>query len=248
MKAGLSLADILARPDVWCADRLANSTTPALASGFAPLDGELPGGGWPRATLTEILVDGPGFGECSLLLPALARLSDEGRWSLLVAPPHRLNAPAWAARGVDLSRLALVAPTRPRDAMWAAEQGLASGALGSLLCWAPRIDAAQVRRLQVAAAGSQALAFLVRPARAQSEASPAGLRLLLSAAARGRLAVDLLKRRGPPCSRTLILDPRQGGDADADPLLHDLNEPLPALAGSASAASGARGQRALAFA
>ncbi len=246
MKTALSLADILARPDVWCADRLAPSPLPTLASGFAPLDGELPGGGWPRATLAEILVDGSGLGECSLVLPALGRLRSEGRWSLLIAPPHRVNGPAWAAHGVDLTRLAVVAPARPRDALWAAEQALASGALGSLLLWAPCVDAAQVRRLQVAAAGSNTVAFLFRPARAQSESSAAGLRLLLSAAARGSLAVNLLKRRGPPCTRTLIIEPQR--PLCENDKSHEFHDSGPAVAGFASAVSGARSQRTLAFA
>ena len=206
MKAALALAEILARPDVWRADRLAGAAIPALASGFARLDAELPGGGWPRGALTEILADGAGLGECSLLLPVLERMREAGRWSLLVAPPHALNGIAWAARGIDLSRLAVVSPSRPRDALWAAEHALASGALGALLCWMTHIDAAQVRRLQVAVAERAGLAFLFRPNRAGNESSSAPLRLQVMAAERGRLGVQILKRRGPPCRSTLQLD------------------------------------------
>ena len=115
MNAAVSLSEVLARPDIWCANRLASTPVPAVSSGFPTLDAELPGGGWPRGTLTEILVDNTGFGECALLMPALGKLGEEERWSLLVAPPHELNAPAWAAWGIDLSRLAIASPTRPRD-------------------------------------------------------------------------------------------------------------------------------------
>lgn len=204
MNAAVSLHEVLARPDVWRGDRLASAEIPVVSSGFSRLDAELPGGGWPRGTLTEILVDGAGLGECSLLMPALIRMREEGKWSLLVAPPHELHGPAWA--GIDLARLAVVSPTRQRDALWAAEQALASGAVGSVLCWTTHTDARQVRRLQVAAAGSGTLAFLFRPTRAKTESSAAALRLLLSAGSRGTLAVDLLKRRGSPCTRTLTLD------------------------------------------
>jgi len=62
MSAALSLNDILVRPDVW-RGRLAEAGVPALSSGFPVLDAELPGGGWPRGALTEILVDGAGLGE-----------------------------------------------------------------------------------------------------------------------------------------------------------------------------------------
>ena len=68
----VSLAEVLTRPDVWRGDQLASAKVPTVASGFAPLDAELPGGGWARGALTEVLADGAGQGECSLLLPALA--------------------------------------------------------------------------------------------------------------------------------------------------------------------------------
>ena len=199
-----SLCEVLARPDVWRGDRLASAGIPTVSSGFARLDAELPGGGWPRGTLTEILSDSTGLGECSLLMPALIRMREEGKWCLLVAPPYELHGPAWA--GVDLARLAVVSPTRQRDALWAAEQALASGALGTVLCWTTHTDPRQVRRLQVAAAGGSTLAFLFRPARARTESSAAALRLSLSAGSRGALAVDLFKRRGSPCTRMLTLD------------------------------------------
>ena len=102
LTATVSLDEILSRPDVWCADRLATAPIPTVASGFAELDAELPGGGWPRGALTEILVERVGIGECSLLLPALARMRAENRWLLLIAPPYRINAPAWANGGVDV--------------------------------------------------------------------------------------------------------------------------------------------------
>ncbi|HUW36885.1 MAG TPA: translesion DNA synthesis-associated protein ImuA [Rhodocyclaceae bacterium] len=206
MNAAISLGEVLARPDVWRGDRLASAAIPAVSSGFAQLDAELPGGGWPRGTLTEILSDGVGLGECSLLIPALIRMQAEGKWSLLVGPPYALHGPAWASGAIDLARLAVVSPTRQRDALWAAEQALASGALGTVLCWTTQADARQVRRLQVAVTGSKALAFLFRPGRARTESSAAALRLLLSAGSRGTLGVDLFKRRGPPCTRTLTLD------------------------------------------
>jgi hypothetical protein len=243
MNTAPALDELLARPDVWRGGQLAGSPIPALASGFAVLDAELPGGGWPRGTLTEILVDGEGFGECSLVLPALARMREEGTWSVLVAPPYRLNGPAWAASGIDPARVVLVSPMRQHDALWATEQALSNGALGSVLCWTKHTDARQTRRLQVAVAGSGTLAFMFRPLRARTESSAATLRLMLSAGPHGTLAVDLLKRRGPPCNRTLYLDvsrPQQWRE--------DYESSSSPLARSAPAASSARSQRPFAFA
>lgn len=192
-----TLADVLARADIWRGDRFAPAPLPVVASGFAALDAELPGG-WPRGALIELLADGSGLGEMSLLLPALRAVREAGGWSLLIAPPYPLHAPAWAAAGADLARLAVVSPASERDALWAMEQALASGAPALVLGWAAHADARALRRLQVAAAGGNALALLFRPLRAVEEASPAPLRLALAVGAEGRLSVHLLKRRGPP--------------------------------------------------
>jgi len=62
-----ALAELLHHPLLWRGDRLAR-VDDAVASGFASLDHELPGGGWPKAGLTELLVDAEGIGELSLLL------------------------------------------------------------------------------------------------------------------------------------------------------------------------------------
>ena len=236
LTATVSLADVLSRPDVWRANALANAAVPAQPSGFSALDDELPGGGWPRGTLTEILSDHVGVGECSLLMPALARLTAAGKWSLLIAPPQAPQAPAWASAGIDLAHLIVVSPARASDALWAAEQALASGAVGGVLYWARRIDARQLRRLEVAAGNGNTLAFLFRPAQARAESSPCALRLLLSVGEHGALAVELLKRRGPPCPRTLNL-------TVARPFKWRENDAQSALARPPLAAPAARSQR-----
>lgn len=196
--------DILSRPDIWPGDRLAPISISAINSGFAALDAELPGGGWPVGALTELLVDGVGFGELSLLTQALLNIRKSGGWSLLVAPPHSVHAPAWAATGIDLARLAIVSPASARDALWAMEQALNSGAPRAVVGWAPYADARALRRLQVAAASSCSLAFLFRPLRMAEESSAAPLRLML-AGEQGRLSVRILKRRGPPFAKTIQL-------------------------------------------
>jgi hypothetical protein len=196
-----ALAEVLARSDVWRGDRLADAPLPVLASGFAELDAELPGGGWPRGALSELLIDGVGIGELELLMPALR--AQQG-WLLLVGAPYPLHAPAWRAAGVDLTHLALVAPVDERQALWAMEQALASGASTAVLGWTRTADARAVRRLQVAAGAGGSAAFLFRPAAAAREASSAPLRLALSGETDG-LALSILKRRGPPLAAPLHL-------------------------------------------
>ena len=201
----MNLSEVLARPDIWRGDRFATAALPTVASGFVELDAVLPGGGWPRGALTELLLDSSGLGEISLLMPALLRIKAMDGWSVLIAPPHPLHAPAWAAAGVDLVRLAVVSPVAPRDALWAAEQALSSGAPQAVFCWAGAADARQLRRLQVAAAAGNALAFLFRPARAAGQSSVAPLRLQLSAGEQGALSLHILKRRGPSLAQPLSI-------------------------------------------
>lgn len=217
-----ALAEVLARPDIWRGDRCASAPLPVVSSGFADLDAELPGGGWPRGALTELLIDGAGAGEMSLLVPALAGVRGAGGWSLLVAPPHSLHAPAWATAGIDLARLAIVSPASGRDALWAMEQALMSGAPRAVVGWAPSThdaDTRALRRLQVAAVEGGALAFLFRPLRAAAEASAAPLRLML-AADDDHLSVHILKRRGPPLSVPLsVAVPRPARPRRYEPAL-----------------------------
>jgi hypothetical protein len=190
-----SLAKILQYGKVWRGAGVSQAAQPGVASGFAELDAELPGGGWPSGCLTEILPQHEGIGELRLLGPALARLAAAGRWLAWIAPPHLPYAPALAAAGIALERLFIVRTKKREDALWAIEQALRSNACGAVLAWPERIRYPELRRLQIAAGGSRALAMLFRPPSAADESSPAALRLKLETAA-GGIAVRLLKRRG----------------------------------------------------
>jgi hypothetical protein len=195
MSSPLMLSQILERPDVWRGDTLATATLPGVPTGFAELDRELPGGGWPRGCLTELLPARRGVGELSLLLPVLARLSsDELAWLVCVAPPHPLYAPALHAGGVDLSRL-LVASAPGRDAAWACERSLAADGVGAVIAWLPEAQTTSLRRLQLAAEASGTLLFVFRPPACACQSSPAPLRLTLEGEGE-ELVVRLLKRRG----------------------------------------------------
>ncbi|WP_300322027.1 translesion DNA synthesis-associated protein ImuA [Accumulibacter sp.] len=191
----LRLSQVLDRPDVWRGETLARAPLPGVPTGFAELDHELPGGGWPRGGLVEILPSQRGIGELSLLLPALARLSrDELAWLVCVAPPHPLHAPALHEHGVALSRL-LVASAPGRDAAWSCERALVADGVGAVLAWLPDVQTTALRRLQLAAESSRTLLFVFRPATCAGESSPAPLRLLLEGEGE-QLIVRLLKRRG----------------------------------------------------
>lgn len=198
-----SLQSLLLRPDVWRGDRFAQASVAGVASGFPTLDAELPGGGWPRGALSELLVNGRGLGELGLLSAALNHCAEQAPVAL-VAPPYLAHAPAWAGV-LPLERLLLV-QAAGADVAWSAEALLASGALGAMLLWLPaQTDARSLRRLQLAAEGHTAPVFVFRPPEAARQASPAGLRLALTGRPTG-LELRLLKRRGPPCTTPLLLE------------------------------------------
>ena len=170
------LATVLSHPAVWRGAELGRVSTPSVPSGYAELDAELPGGGWPTAALTEILPQHEGIGELRILGHALAKLAAEGRWLAWIAPPYLPYAPALQAAGIDLSRLLVIRTRSPRETLWAFEQTLRSQTCGAVLAWPEKIAYAELRRLQLAAEGGTTMAVLFRPLRCITEATPSALR------------------------------------------------------------------------
>jgi hypothetical protein len=198
-----ALEEILQRHPVWRGGALARPPV-ALPSGFAVLDAELPGGGWPCRGLTELLQDEAGIGELELVLPALAALTALARRAVWISPPYLPYAPALMAAGVDLTHLLVIRPASRGEALWAAEQALRSGGCHALAAWLRKPRYADLQRLAVAAEAGHAAAFLFRPLAAAHEASPACLRLALEPAGR-ELGVRIVKRRGAPAAAALRL-------------------------------------------
>jgi hypothetical protein len=186
------LARLLQHPALWRGRSLARRET--FPSGFPALDAALPGGGWPRSGLVEVLIPRHGIGELSLWLPLIAQRTSrpEGRWCAFIAPPHQLFAPAFAAAGVDLTRLLIV---KARPGLWSFEQALRSSACDLAFCWLERATPRELRRLSLATEQGATPAILFRHSEARREASPASLRLLLAPLPNG-LSVQLLKSRG----------------------------------------------------
>jgi hypothetical protein len=201
-----ALTDILHGGLVWQGGHLSRSKFSGISSGFAALDAELPGGGWPCGVLTELLPEHEGIGEVRALGPALAHLSKKGRWLAWIEPPYLPYAPALEAAGIDLTKVMIVRTRSPKETLWALEQALQSHACGAVLGWPGKPSFTQLRRLQIAAEGCAALAFLFRPPQVAHEASPAALRLHLQSI-KGELAVKILKRRGGPLARPILLTP-----------------------------------------
>ena len=185
----------------------------ALPTGFAALDAALSGGGWQQPGLTEILCNHTGIGELSLLMKGLGSITQPARpgdamhmlWVLPQGQPWIPYAPALAQCGISLEHLAIVRTKNTADALWAAEQGLKSGACRCVLL---RLNESycsplSLRRLLQAAIAGGSAAMLLRPLAAAVSPSPAGTRIALHAEAGGALRVELLKRRGLPPGKSV---------------------------------------------
>jgi protein ImuA len=209
-------------PALWRAHRLGLARQGSTATGYAALDRELPGQGWPHRALTELLLPHPGVGELRLLAPALARVvrmdmrPEAGgglRHVLCFNPPAALCAQALQELGLNLQPLVLVQPApgqaqaqQVADMLWALEQTLHSGQAAAVLAWLPeglRPDA--LRRLQLAVQHHDGPLFLLRHLWAQRNPSPAPLRLALRCAGLDVLELRVLKRRGPALAQALTL-------------------------------------------
>jgi hypothetical protein len=202
--ASPSFAALLARPDIRRGGELARVASASVPTGFPQLDAELPGGGWPTGSLTELLPSHDGIGELRILGPALAALAQAGKRLAWIAPPYLPYAPALAAAGIDLARILIVRTHAARDALWAAEQALQSATCGAVLVWPSAVKYPELRRLQLAAERGRAMTILFRPPDAAKEFSPAVLRLALYSVA-GELAVQILKRRGAVGARPVLV-------------------------------------------
>lgn len=207
-----TLQNLLERQSVWRGGAPAAAASATFASGYSDLDCALPGGGWPVGGLTEIFCARDGIGEVQLVLPAFAALTRAEKRVAWIAPPHLPYAPALAAAGIDLAHLAVVRAPGRRDALWAVEQTLRSGACHALLAWLPQARYAELRRLSVAAESGRAFVALFRPCAAVAEPSPAVLRLRLESHGE-RLAACVLKRRGAPLEVPLDIPVHRPPDA-----------------------------------
>ena len=215
MKA--TVAELVQFPGVWRGGELEHVVHPVVPTGHARLDAELPGGGWPLGTLSEVLHDGAGIGEVRLLAGALARAAEGARLIAWVNPPHLPYAPALAQAGIALSSCLVVRPADREDALWASEQALKSGACGAVMLWMERFaeEYAWLRRLQMASEAGRSMAVLFRSSAAEKHSTPSHLRVVVAREA-GVLKVRIPKRRGPPLAHLI---PCSGSHSNFPPFL-----------------------------
>jgi cell division inhibitor SulA len=173
----------------------ATGSSLVTASGIAVLDDMLPGGGWPKRGLVEIILPDPYSNPMSLLLPALIRLSQQGRWIALVNPTYPARSGLLKEAAINHDRLLQVNPHPGRSALWTAESMLYSGDCSVVMAWPNCNTELMGKRLQKAAARGKALGILFRYEGLGTQPSGVETRLKLEVDAQGR-AVYLLNSKG----------------------------------------------------
>lgn len=200
-----SLDHVIAQGQVWQGKHWHTAQPTTIPTGHSALDDLFAGKGWPQGALTEILYQQAGIGEMRLLIPALAELSQQSRWIMMIAPPFLPNAAALESAGVDTSKLLIIRPESIRDLLWTLEESLRTGSCSAVMAWPNALNATETRRLQLAAETGKTIGFLFRPVATAQNASPAAVRLELQPGTQGT-HVKVLKRRAGWPSEPLQLD------------------------------------------
>jgi len=174
-----------------------------LRTGLPPVDGLLPGGGFPLGQVVELWGE-PASGRARLAFRAIAEAHRALRLAAWVDGAGMLYPPALPALGVRLDQLLVVCPPAPRQLAWSALQLLRSGAFAAvgldLTHTAVRLSPPESRRLVEAASRSGGLLLLLTPAEAPADGT---LRLHVSAAGPRGMRLEVVRSRQGSAARTV---------------------------------------------
>ena len=183
-----------------------------LATGIAALDAALPGGGLPAGALVEIAPGdeaGPPWTVALLLARAAAAGGGE---TAIVDRAREIHPPAVAGLGLDLGRVAFVRPRTEREAAWAFAEALGSRGVAATVAALERLEAADLRRLQLAAEEGGGVGILVR-GRARGRGGGAAMRLRVTPRLAGeaggdgeRFAIEIVRCRGGPAGAGALIE------------------------------------------
>ncbi len=173
-------------------------------TGYDLLDQKLMGG-FPRHGVVE-LEGQTGIGELRLLLPHLKQTS-QTRLSIFIQPPGYLCAEQLANEELDSNKVLIIYPNSSKEALWAAEQCLKSGACSNVLLWHPELEVHQARRLQVASETGNCLHFIFKTVSQSAFSLPVSLSMVLSAHPLG-LEITIAKRKGGWSQGSFVIDMR----------------------------------------
>lgn len=182
---------------------------PACRTGLQRLDAQLPQGGWPVGAVTELCPTHADIGAFSVLVPTLARLTQQGRHVVLMGSDQLPELETLSDQGVRLRHVTILRAA-DTDRQWAMEQKLRSGEAAALVAWMPQLSERQVRRLQDAATAGQAMVMLFRNAGTRSLCRASTLRLVLRPGTDGLLDIEIVRAGGASGGHAVASGLRQG--------------------------------------
>jgi protein ImuA len=170
--------------------------------GLDDIDRHLPGSGLARGAVHDIVAGDDSATALGFALWIVARMTHGRTWlwcvqddvqgSMRAPTPY---APALADFGIRPRRLLLARTAFARETLWAAEEGLATPALGAVLAEAAAVSDIAARRLALAARSSGVPMVLLRPDAAIA-AGPAATRWRITGAPAGAWEIALLRAGG----------------------------------------------------
>jgi hypothetical protein len=168
----------------------------ARPTGFAALDGLLPGGGATPGTLIELLDDDRLAGAMTLAAILTRAAGPLRRRIVVLDPDGSFHPPTAAAWGWSADQMLIIRETRERAQIWAAVQALQSPAVAGV--WLPRATLAphEARRLRLAAEEGGSLGVVFRPVACRGQPSWADVQLYLAPRPGHRVRVEMTRCRG----------------------------------------------------
>jgi cell division inhibitor SulA/protein ImuA len=163
----------------------------------------LPGGGWPKGGVVELIIPDDHADAIDLVMPALQRLSRQGRWIAMVTPPLPSRAAVFKDPDINANRVLQVNPHPGRSGLWTVESMLHSGDCAAVLAW-PGCDTELMdKRLQKAAEMGKTLCVLFRYASLATHPSGVDVRLKVEVS-EGSRAVYRVNSRGDALSGVVL--------------------------------------------
>ena len=161
--------------------KLPGNPSLVIPAGLPALDELLPAGGWPKAGLIEITVPDEHADAISLLLPALVRISQQGRWLAMVTPPYQPRVRVLTAAGMNTGSVLQVNPHPGRSGLWTVESMMRSGNCSIVMAWTSCATELMEKKLKKAATTGKTLAVLFRVEGMSTHTSIADVRLKFEA-------------------------------------------------------------------
>jgi cell division inhibitor SulA len=145
--------------------------------------------------LVEVTESGGRAYAMELFMPALARITHQGRGLVLVAPPHSARNRVFTDTAVNPVRMLQVNTHPGRSTLWTVESLLESGDYGVVMAWPGCNTELMDKRLQKAATQGKVLCVLFRPPCQGRTVSATSVRLGVDVDDAGR-TLYLLNGRG----------------------------------------------------